>query len=180
MNIFFTNTTKYLIIAKINSIEYLLEPNQVQQLSAYDNDKIVLSIVNNTVNKSYKEKLKNSLNNLVLNVSCTYLIKNLKENENIQIANEIYEFNENALLLPFAYHYLKPCINNTQLQLVQCEADNVKAIKKIYFIFALLGDGGFDFLLNIFSVSFQMHRIKKLCDDNKILQIINTTIFRSN
>lgn len=172
MNIFFNNTTKYSISVKINSIEYLLKPNQVQQLSVYDNDKIVLSTVHNTINKSYSEKLKNSLNNLVLNVSCTYLIENLKENENIQIANEIYEFNENALLLPFAYHYLKPRINNTQLQLVQCKADNVKAIKKIYFIFALLGDGGFDFLLNIFSISFQMHRIKKLCDNNKILQIL--------
>ncbi len=177
MNTYLTNTTKFSITAKVNSIEYLLEPNQVQSMSVYDNDKIVLSIVNKTNKKSYSEKFINSLNSLVLNVSCTYLIKNLTENENIQIANEIYEFDENALLLPFAYHYLKPSINNTntQLQLVQCEADNVKTIKRIYFIFALLGDGGFDFLLNIFSITFQMHRIKKLCDDNKILQIISNT-----
>lgn len=172
MNIFLNNTTKYSINAKINSIEYLLEPNQTRQLSANDNDTIVLSITDNIANKTTGEKLKDSLKNLVLNVSCSYIIKNLTENENIQIVNEIYEFKENALLLPFAYHYLKANMDNTQFRLVSCNADNAKAIKKIYFIFALLGDGGFDFLLNIFSISFQMHRIKRLCNNDKILSVI--------
>lgn len=172
MNIFLSNSTKYSINIKINSIEYLVEPNQTHQLSVNENDKMMLSIIDNNISNSYSEKIKNSLKNLVLDVSCIYLIKDIKENENIQITNKIFEFEENALLLPFAYHYLNVNKNNHQIQLIQCKANNVKKIKKIYFIFALLGDGGFDFLLNIFSISFQMHRIKKLCEDNKIFTTI--------
>lgn len=176
MNIFFNNASKYKINIKANFTDYVIEPNQTQQISVNNNDIIELSIFDDFNNNSYSKRLKNSLKNLLLNVSCAYLINNLNENDSIQITNEIYDFDEHALLLPFAYHYLKAEKSGKSLQLTQCKATNTKSIKKIYFIFAILGDGGFDFLLNIFSISFQMNRIKKLCSDNKIFQIINNEI----
>lgn len=174
MKIFLSNSAKYSICVKINSIEYFLEPNQTQQLFVNKNDELMLSIIDDNVSNSFGEKFKRTLKNLVLNVSCTYLIKNLDENDTIQITNEIFEFEENALLLPFAYYYLNATANGSQLQLVHCKADNVKTIKKIYFIFAFLGDGGFDFILNLFSITFQMHRIRKLCDDNKVFKVLKS------
>lgn len=178
MNIFLANKTKHSIKAKCNSNEYFLSSNQTQKLSVNDNDKLTLTIINNTDSNSYEKKLNKALNNLVLNVSCVYLIKNLNENENIQITSDIFEFKENALLLPFAYHYLNAIINDRRLQLIKCKANNVKQIKKIYFVFAILGNGGFDFLLNIFSITFQMQRIKKLCNESKIFKTLNNN-FRS-
>ena len=176
MNIFFNNVSKYSINVKVGFTEYVIESNQTQQISVNNNDTIELSIFDDFNNNSYSKRLKNSIKNLMLNVSCTYLLNNLKDNDSIKITNEIYEFDQHALLLPFVYHYLKAETSGKYLQLTQCKATNTKSIKKIYLIFAFLGDGGFDFLLNIFSISFQMHRIKKLCSDNRIFQIISNAV----
>ena len=106
----------------------------------------------------------------MLNVSCTYSIETISENQNIHISNKIFELDSSTLLLPFAYSYLT--LDNVNAILTSCIADNEKAIKKMYFAFALFGENGYDFLFNIFSIAFQMRRIKKLCDVEKMKKLI--------
>ncbi len=165
MNISLTNTSVFSIKATINSQEIILLPNQSVNTDCDQKTLIKLSFINTD-----RFDAKSIANNLMLNVSCTYSIETISENQNIYISNKIFELDSSTLLLPFAYSYLK--LENVNAILTSCVADNEKAIKKMYFAFALFGENGYDFLFNIFSVAFQMRRIKKLCDVEKIKKLI--------
>lgn len=165
MNILLTNTTVFSIKATTNSQEIILLPNQSVNTDCDQKSRIKLSFINTD-----RFDAKSIANNLMLHVSCTYSVETISENQNIHISNKIFELDRSTLLLPFAYSYLT--LDNVNAILTSCIADNEKAIKKMYFAFALFGENGYDFLFNIFSIAFQMRRIKKLCDVEKIKKLI--------
>lgn len=165
MNILLTNTTVFSIKVTTNSQEIILLPNQSVNTDCDQKSLIKLSFIN--TDRFYAKSI---ANNLMLNVSCTYSIETISKNQNIHISNKIFELDSSTLLLPFAYSYLT--LDNVNAILTSCIADNEKAIKKMYFAFALFGENGYDFLFNIFSIVFQMRRIKKLCDVEKIKKLI--------
>lgn len=165
MKLSFNNTSKFPVRISNGSGIYDIYPNQVKEIAFNDKYEITLSITE--TDKKIKSTTKNSLNKLFLNVSCTYYFELPVEYNTFIVCDELYEFESN-LLLPFAYHYLKINNGSKQFKLISCKATNVKSIKKLYFCFALMCNGGFDFLLNIFSIIFQSHRINKLCKNDKI------------
>lgn len=165
MNILLTNTSTLSVKVTTNKQEIVLLPNQSVNTDYDLESTIKLSFISTD-----KFDVKSIANKLMLNISCTYSVKNIKENQLINISNEVFEFDSSALLLPFAYSYLK--LDNADTVLTSCSADNEKSVKKMYFAFALFGEGGYDFIFNIFSVAFQMRRIKKLCKVEKIKSII--------
>lgn len=165
MNIILTNKSTFSVKVTTNKQDFVLLPKQL--INADFDEKSLIKLSFTTTEKF---NAKSIANKLMLNISCTYRIENINENQHIDISNSVFEFDNSALLLPFAYSYLK--LDNADTVLTSCSADNEKSIKKMYFAFALFGEGGFDFLFNIFSVAFQMRRIKKLCDIEKIKSTI--------
>lgn len=175
MKVFLNNTANYPVKVIINSVEYLLEPNQTQQIDLVGEDiKLTTFIIDEKNDKDFvSSKIKNTFRNLCLDISCTFVLDNISVGETLYLHNRIYEFKDNLLSLPFAYHYLTVDSESKKFLLLDCNGINVHSIKKIYFIFSLLGDGGFDFLINLFSVLFQMKRINKLCEHEKVFEIIS-------
>lgn len=174
MKIFFYNQANYPVKMKINSFKYLLQPDQVQEI-IINEKRVQFSVVVADEDDSQKFaalKLKNTLKKLFLNVSCTFMLDNVSNGDTLYVQNYIYEFKDNALLLPFAYHYLTVSHNTEKLKPFDCNSINARSVKKLYLLFAILGDGGFDFLLNLFSVVFQMRRIHKLCQPKKVFEIV--------
>lgn len=165
MKLSFNNISKFPVKIGNGTEVYEIYLNRVKEIAFNDKYEVTLSITE--IAKKAKSITKNSLNKLFLNVSCTYCFEFPVECDTVIICDEFYEFESN-LLLPFAYHYLKINNGSEQFKLISCKATNVKSIKKLYFCFALMCNGGFDFLLNIFSIIFQIHRIKKLCKNDKI------------
>lgn len=175
MNIFLNNTANYPVKVVINSVEYSLRSNQTQQINLTgENIKLTAFIIDEKNDSGLvSSKLKNAVKKLFLNVSCTFILDNISDGDTLYLHNKIFEFQDNWLALPFAYHYLTVDNGLNKYELFDCIGTNVRTIKKIYFFFSLLGDGGFDFLINIFSVFFQMKRISKFCDHKKVFEIIS-------
>lgn len=174
MNVFFRNQANYPVKIEINSFECLLQPNQIQKF-ILNEKKIKCSVVvaDEDNRQSFAAtKIKNTLKKLFLNVSCTFVLDDISNGDTFYIQNHIYEFTDNSLLLPFAYHYLTVLHNMKKLKPLDCNGTNVNSVKRLYLLFAILGDGGFDFLLNLFSVVFQMQRIRKLCQPKNILATV--------
>lgn len=175
MNVFLNNTANYPVKGIINSVEYSLNSNQTQKIN-FEGESIKLTAVITDENRNssfVSSKIKNTINKLFLNVSCTYVSDNISDGDTLSLHNRIYEFKDNSLFLPFAYHYLTVDNQSKKIMLLDCNGINVRTVKKIYFFFSLLGDGGFDFLINIFSVFSQMKRINKFCEHKKVFEIIS-------
>lgn len=175
MNVFLNNTANYPVKVIINSVEYSLNSNQTQKINlAGEGIKLAAVITDENRNSSFvSSKIKNAVNKLFLNVSCTYVLDNISDGDTLFLHNRLYEFKDNSLSLPFAYHYLTVDNESKNFVLLDCNGTNVHSLKKIYFFFSLLGNGGFDFLINIFSIFFQMKRINKLCEHKKVFEIIS-------
>lgn len=175
MNVFLNNTANYPVKVIINSVEYLLNTNQIQKINLEgESIKLTAVIIDENRNSGFmSSKIKNAVNKLFLNVSCTYVSDNISDGDTLSLHNRLYEFKDNSLSLPFAYHYLTVDNLSKKIMLLDCNGINARTVKKIYFIFSLLGNGGFDFLINIFSVFFQMKRINKLCEHKKVFEIIS-------
>lgn len=148
MNILLTNTTVFSIKVTANSQEIILLPNQSVNTDCDQKSRIKLSFINTD-----RFDAKSIANNLMLNVSCTYSIETISENQNIHISNKIFELDSSTLLLPFAYSYLT--LDNVNAILTSCIADNEKAIKKMYFAFALLVKTDMIFYLIFFPLPFK-------------------------
>lgn len=175
MNVFLNNTANYPVKVIINSVEYSLKSNQTQQINLAGEDiKLTTFIIDEKNDSGFvSSKIKNALKKLCLDISCTFALDNISDGDILYLHNRIYEFKDNLLSLPFAYHYLTVDNESKNFVLLDCNGTNVHSLKKIYFFFSLLGDGGFDFLINIFSIFFQMKRINKLCEHKKVFEIIS-------
>ena len=98
MNILLTNTTVFSIKATTNSQEIILLPNQSVNTDCDQKSLIKLSYINTD-----RFDAKSIANNLMLNVSCTYSIETISENQNIHISNKIFELDSSTLLLATVY-----------------------------------------------------------------------------
>lgn len=148
MNILLTNTTVFNIKVTTNSQEIILLPNQSVNTDCDQKSRIKLSFINTD-----RFDAKSIANNLMLNVSCTYSIETISENQNIHISNKIFELDSSTLLLPFAYSYLT--LDNVNAILTSCIADNEKAIKKCILHLLFLVKTDMIFYLIFFPLSFK-------------------------
>ncbi len=178
MKLLISNKTKYNLRINYINQSFFLKSSDVININI-DNKVFVFGVSickYDEERKTISKKILKTLSNLLLNVECIYKVNSVCEGKKINIIDDVFEVEDSCFLLPFGYHY--PLIEDAKqsIELINCNGTNTKKLLKIYSFLALFEEGGYDFLISIFSAFIQMYRIRKLCKKEKIIKVVENRI----
>lgn len=176
MKITLSNQSKYDIEINCENQKVLLKSNSIQDINISNSPLILRASISGELVQDdiIPKKLLETLSNMSLDIDCTYELKNICDGMTLDITNDIYSFSGESFFLPFLYAYPVIKSANVEVNLIDCFGKNINKVLKLYRRLALfVRIGGDGIIIGIFSVIFELFRVKRLCKKEKIFKVLS-------